>query len=468
MGLFDASTSDEICDNGIDDDEDGLIDLNDEDCYCTLIEPVSLIRNPSFEEQDCCPGAEEANFDCATFWIQASAAHAHYFHDCDFSNALIPVPIPDGGGVIGLLNGKPNEISNYKEYLGACLRRPMRANVPYKFQFEIGFSYIQTPISIEVSLFGTADCENLPFGGDDQLIGCPTNTPNWVYLGKVHANPIPGWTKLEIDFTPSADIAAIALGPPCIINDLTDDTDTAYYFFDNLILDKAFNFNFEIQANDQLCSPGLSFEVPPFALATYQWYKDGIALTNETEAMLENLPGSGFYQVRIDEGGECQLSKGFDFTLPSILVDGSLNKTLFAKIFPFETYNIGDFSFAEAGNYTFNIEPEQGCDTLVNLTLDYYSVFIPNAFSPNDDGINDTFTVYGGADLQMILTLQVFDRWGGMVYNQQNLMPNEASTAWNGTLNGKKLPGGAYIYVTTLLMDDNKAHRLSGGVTLSR
>ena len=45
----------EICDNGIDDDQDGLIDLNDDDCACTVIEPVSVIPNPSFEDMNCCP-----------------------------------------------------------------------------------------------------------------------------------------------------------------------------------------------------------------------------------------------------------------------------------------------------------------------------------------------------------------------------------------------------------------------------
>ena len=45
----------EICDNGVDDDGDGRVDQNDEDCFCELAEAVSLIPNPSFENQDCCP-----------------------------------------------------------------------------------------------------------------------------------------------------------------------------------------------------------------------------------------------------------------------------------------------------------------------------------------------------------------------------------------------------------------------------
>ena len=46
---------DEICENGRDDDRDGLIDLNDPDCACAVIQPKSLIPNPSFEEFSCCP-----------------------------------------------------------------------------------------------------------------------------------------------------------------------------------------------------------------------------------------------------------------------------------------------------------------------------------------------------------------------------------------------------------------------------
>ena len=166
----------EICDNAIDDDQDGYIDLNDEDCSCATIEFSSLILNPSFEKMDCCPGAA-ASLNCATSWVQASAAYVHFFHECSFTNALIPQPIPDGGGVVGLANGRINEYSNYKEYLGACLTEPLQEGVPYKFQFEIGISPILDVLPMEVSLCGTPDCSTLPFGGTTGTIGCPTNTP---------------------------------------------------------------------------------------------------------------------------------------------------------------------------------------------------------------------------------------------------------------------------------------------------
>lgn len=64
----------EICDNGIDDDANGLVDLNDAAaCPCSLLPPpVNLIANGSFEDHTCCPGTPGqtvSNYiDCATGW----------------------------------------------------------------------------------------------------------------------------------------------------------------------------------------------------------------------------------------------------------------------------------------------------------------------------------------------------------------------------------------------------------------
>lgn len=88
--LFTAAFSQEICNNGIDDDSDGLIDLNDSDCNCTGGggTPSSLIPNPSFEQQDCCP-SYFSELNCATSWIQASDATSDYMNTCDFVMASV-------------------------------------------------------------------------------------------------------------------------------------------------------------------------------------------------------------------------------------------------------------------------------------------------------------------------------------------------------------------------------------------
>jgi gliding motility-associated-like protein len=66
------------------------------------------------------------------------------------------------------------------------------------------------------------------------------------------------------------------------------------------------------------------------------------------------------------------------------------------------------------------------------------NLFYPNVFTPNGDGLNDTFTVSG----QFInkIDLKIYDRWGGLLFS------TETNEPWNGYINGKLLNEGAYIW----------------------
>ena len=147
----------EICDNGIDDDNDSLIDLNDDDCYCEVVEPISLISNPSFEEMNCCPD-DRGQLDCASNWIQASEPTTDFIHMCDWlgwDDFPPPQPFPDGEGIMGFRDGRvrssnPQE-AYWKEYAGACLLSPLQTDSSYRFQFDIGFVNPQKSPPINIS-----------------------------------------------------------------------------------------------------------------------------------------------------------------------------------------------------------------------------------------------------------------------------------------------------------------------------
>ena len=68
------------------------------------------------------------------------------------------------------------------------------------------------------------------------------------------------------------------------------------------------------------------------------------------------------------------------------------------------------------------------------------SLYVPNAFSPNDDGVNDVFEAYGNQ--VEINGLKIFDRWGGLMYES-----NGSTPSWDGFSNGKKAEEGVYVYV---------------------
>lgn len=70
------------------------------------------------------------------------------------------------------------------------------------------------------------------------------------------------------------------------------------------------------------------------------------------------------------------------------------------------------------------------------------SIYVPNTFTPNGDGLNDTFGVAGEAieDFRM----QVFNRWGQLVFESKNAMDR-----WDGTHMGDPVPMGTYVYKIT-------------------
>ncbi len=91
-------------------------------------------------------------------------------------------------------------------------------------------------------------------------------------------------------------------------------------------------------------------------------------------------------------------------------------------------------------------------------------VYIPNSFSPNGDKVNDVFTLYGNSDLQMIVSLRIFNRWGEMVYSGDNLSPN--TEGWNGQLNGTILSPDVFVYYAQLQFKDGETLQYQGNITL--
>lgn len=114
----------------------------------------------------------------------------------------------------------------------------------------------------------------------------------------------------------------------------------------------------------------------------------------------------------------------------------------------------------------------RGCvasDSLTIRVTEVRKVFIPNAFSPNGDGINDQFTINGDVpNVQAIELLQVFNRWGGLVFEQEGLAPNDLNGGWDGTDNGEELEPGLYTFVAKVLFVDNQVLTYSGDILLIR
>jgi gliding motility-associated-like protein len=110
--------------------------------------------------------------------------------------------------------------------------------------------------------------------------------------------------------------------------------------------------------------------------------------------------------------------------------------------------------------YTLLVTDDNNCETSGSVTVTVSGrskISVPNAFSPNGDGINDTWiitnlSVYPGA------TVDVFNRYGQPVFHSEN-----SNKVWDGTYNGRPLPVGTYYYIIDLKNNEKKT---AGSVTI--
>ncbi|MDD5151684.1 MAG: hypothetical protein PHC28_14605, partial [Flavobacterium sp.] len=312
-------TAQEICNNGIDDDGDGKIDLNDSDCICNKTAVSSIIPNPSFETHNSCPnGISQLNM--ATPWEQASIPTTDYFNTCGYVNNADMTPFPDGNGAVGAFFAE-----NWQEYLGACLTNPMVAGTSYQLSFDIASKPAMGDVSlgnngiidygpIDIVLYGKSNCSGFPL----MTTGCPSNwDSNWIVLGSMNYTPVGNWGVLNIIFTPTTDINTIILGGPCTLppNYNWHNNFAPYFYFDNLLLNTAESFGVNITQTGVFCDTNLTLNANittnVSANVTFQWYLDGIAIIGATEKTYNVPPFAsslGNYSVKITDDSHCFIS----------------------------------------------------------------------------------------------------------------------------------------------------------------
>ncbi len=122
--------------------------------------------------------------------------------------------------------------------------------------------------------------------------------------------------------------------------------------------------------------------------------------------------------------------------------------------------------------YTLTGISSDGCVSMDSLTVHVRksdaAVYVPNAFSPNDDGINDYLTVYGNRAVKQIDKLSIFSRWGDLVFEENVFMPNDALRGWDGTFHNKPVQTGVFTWIAEVRFLDDAVSRYSGDITLIR
>jgi gliding motility-associated-like protein len=226
-----------------------------------------------------------------------------------------------------------------------------------------------------------------------------------------------------------------------------------------------------LQAGSDICSDcvyfwsnghaGASLEVPPGTNDTLQLL---VARKNDGCLSRDTIPVNNPLPVNIDLGPrDSSLVTG-----QSITIGGNNPELQFM-------WNTGDTTasivVSYEGVFAVTVTDANGCtatDWMRVYQGDKEAVYIPNVFSPNSDGLNDYFNVYGDASVRRVLRLDVYDRWGELMFTKSDYVPNYEIDGWNGTFRDRSLLPAAFIYFVEVEFIDQTKKEYTGTVAIVR
>ncbi len=220
--------------------------------------------------------------------------------------------------------------------------------------------------------------------------------------------------------------------------------------------------------------------------ASIQWYKNLLPVTGAMQSKYRITQTGNYYAKLINSDG-CQV---FTRTQPIKIespVPGTAYSVKYAVVnipLPLASRNFGvnvlwkpstflDNStvinplfkspIVEDIMYTIEITTASGCltvDTQLVKTIKEVQIFVPNAFTPNGDGINDKIKpiMYGVKELR---SFRIYTRWGQLVYDMQ---PNEEG--WDGRIKGIFQTTNTYVWVLEAEGLDNRIYLKKGSIVL--
>jgi gliding motility-associated-like protein len=226
-------------------------------------------------------------------------------------------------------------------------------------------------------------------------------------------------------------------------------------------------------------------------ISPYLFALDGAPLQANNE--FENLL-AGSYELLVEDASGCQAATTITLSEPQLLTietsdNQGINLGETVDLFlstnisnPIVQWSPSDYLACDTClmttavplqsiEYQITIVNENGCaitDEVEILVNNITGAYVPNVFSPNNDGINDYFSVFADGSIALIATFRIFDRWGGLLFETKDILPNDETAGWNGLVNGELLDSGVYIYFIEVVRVDGVKEILKGDVLLVR
>ncbi|MBI5915218.1 MAG: gliding motility-associated C-terminal domain-containing protein, partial [Bacteroidetes bacterium] len=208
--------------------------------------------------------------------------------------------------------------------------------------------------------------------------------------------------------------------------------------------------------------------------------------------------GPGAYETTVLDANGCGVAEIVLINVPvqvnvalgnDLTIESGENTTLTARVnFPFDSLASVTWSPLDAAGcpgclsqpvapiitttYAVSIAADNGCQDSDEITVFVERrrrVYVPTAFSPDGDGLNDVFTIFAKPNtVKNIRSFLVFSRWGESVFEYFNMQPNNPATGWDGSYRGQLMGTGVFVWFAEVEFPDGAVEVLKGDVTLIR
>jgi gliding motility-associated-like protein len=251
-------------------------------------------------------------------------------------------------------------------------------------------------------------------------------------------------------------------------------------------------FNMTASRGDSLCKGG-TVQLSASGAASYSWYPTtGLDQPNSANTAATPLTSTNYRVIGTDEKG-CFKDTAYIpvrvFDIPTVEAgaDRSINVGQTIDLIPQVSSDVVSARWSPTGSifrdifpgitvkplytttYTVVVKNNGGCTASDQLTVNVLcngaNMFIPNTFSPNNDGMNDLFYPRGSG-IFTIKRIKIFNRWGEIVFEKGNIQANDLSKAWDGTYKGKALNPDVYVYTVEVICDNDTPLVFKGNVAL--
>lgn len=255
------------------------------------------------------------------------------------------------------------------------------------------------------------------------------------------------------------------------------------------------NLAFDYTANEPTCfeqnNGSISIQIPSSGTPPYQYSIDSTSFS--PSGFFGNLEAGIYWPTVMDAAG-CKLTVMEDLQEPSpitldagpdlmVLLNETVNLNATTNLTaPIVLWQPSDFldcptclsPVATPDNsitYTITVADVNGCearDTVAITVSETGAYYIPNAFSPNEDGTNDWFTVFSDATVSRIISMEIYDRKGGLAFSAMDFPTNEEAKGWNGMIGKAAAMSGVFTYNIQLEFVNGKVEKVTGTVLLQR